>query len=252
MLVAACSSAPPGARPVTNEVPAKASEGPKFASFWKGRPQPASTPDCSDGQLEAAVQFAGTPAERASHWATLATLCNVWASTPTVTSLAGLESFATALMEAKYPNECVAVLSPIITPYADGLHVDAPDPRVEAVERLTALGERCNVAHQEARAAFAAGGFALVPEAGPAGSSCPTVVASARALTATEGPLTEEDFCCDLEAATSMQRDGWTYVRVTGGGRVCGGGTASRTLDAVYRVDKDRLVLEVDDSITWH
>jgi hypothetical protein len=72
-------------------------------------------------------------------------------------------------------------------------------------------------------------------------------------LTAAAGPLTDSGFCCGLETITTTTRDGERYLRVGGDMvRVCGGGTASESPDAIYRIAGDRLVLEADDSLLWH
>jgi len=75
-----------------------------------------------------------------------------------------------------------------------------------------------------------------------------------RRLPATEGPLVGE-FCCWLDNLETATRGGRRYLRVSSeryrDALDCTGGPAKARLDATYRVDGDRLVLEADDSVVW-
>jgi hypothetical protein len=238
-------------------VPA-APPSPAFTPFRRGR-----VPD--PGRVCTATDFATIPQrDDARAWADVVATCRL-SFKAGADHLRAYRDFARALLAASYPNECVKLLAPITTPYAGGLRVEAGDPRAKLAGEIKALAKRCELAHEQLRAVFVRPTcpgptcFTIVadprnPPRGPDEGSfgqCLTIAHRGKPLLATAGPLRDEGFCCTIEKVTLLDRDD-RFLRITGGGRVCGGGTGSESVDAVYRIAGTRLVLEVDDSIVWH
>ena len=66
------------------------------------------------------------------------------------------------------------------------------------------------------------------------------------------GPLGDEGFCCNLESIAAGILDGKTMIRVDGGGRACGGGTAVEHTQALYEWNGKSLASPLDLSIDFH
>lgn len=181
--------------------------------------------------------------------------------------MAVYRDFATALLEAGYAHDCNDVLTPFTTPYAEHVEIEPRDPRMAIDQELLDLDETCRAAHDAQRSAFAAPEcpgphcYELVedPRNPPRTAQdptsygqCVTVRRGATTLLASDGPLRDDSFCCEIDSVAVAPEAGTDYLRIRGGGRECAGGTASEEVDAIYRVDGDRLVLEVDDSLVLH
>lgn len=66
------------------------------------------------------------------------------------------------------------------------------------------------------------------------------------------GPLGDEGFCCNLESIAAGILEGKTMIRVDGGGRACGGGTAVEHTQALYEWNGKSLASPLDLSIDFH
>jgi hypothetical protein len=227
---------------------------------------------CTDRDVRALENRSfAEPRSRAHAWLELAQHCEFrWYSfEPQKLLRTGLDAYvqlATALLDAGYPHDCELVLAQVLTPYQGVLSYPQEPDTEPLVEVLEALGERCGAANERRIGQFA-------PANCPGPDPCFEITACGnrsesttdaeieetdsrgqRTLIATEGPLTDPDFCCELDTITTSLRERVRYVRFTSNGiaRVCGGGTAARILDGIYRIDGDRLVLEADSSIPLH
>lgn len=278
--VPACARSTPTPAPVPGNVAATAAVGaPLVPSFWDAHRRSSGSRRCTADDHRG-LDRRSTP--RA--WADALAACWLdWQGDdgePDPDGLAAQVAFATSLLDAGFPYDCLTELSPVITPYPSGLSSREVPAELEALaEEAMALGERCGAAADAQVAAFAAptclsddACFALVTPDDDASDAalgddedtvvCPEVeqrtAGGVRRLSAADGPLSDSSFCCGVSSITTLARGGQRYLLVQPSGedsmfiRVCGGGTASVTPAAIYRVDGDQLVLDTDRSLAWN
>jgi hypothetical protein len=249
LIVAACGS-PPRTELANHRVPEPIRD--PFRSFFAGRKDIPSIGPCDDTAYERARKH-GT----AEAWANLP--CTIGED---AAGLAATRDFAAALLAEGFPHDCVGLLSPLTTPYTGGLQSRglAADEQAVADEILD-LGGRCLAADDKAMAVFVAprcpgeACYAFGPGSGPVGEACAAITGPTGAMSAPEGPLVDVSFCCGLDQLGVFDHDGHRYLYIHSSEqfvRVCGGGTASATPEAVYRIDQGKLVLEVERTILWH
>jgi hypothetical protein len=228
----------------------------------------ASNRTCSSAELRAVLGDASAPpATRVKAWEKLATTCDVsWVDYTTgVISLDGVRArvdLARGLLDSGRPFDCRLALAELTTPYSGGLasydHDGAAQDPDSPLSEVEPLDERCAAAVDQmltdfhpatctgasAKDCFSVDGCSVEQATG----------AGRTALVASDGPLTDEDFCCGLDQAATTVRDGKRYLRVSSREitRVCSGGTAARALDAIYEVRGDHLVLVADYTIALH
>src|SRR5262249_36146683 len=144
-----------------------------------------------------------TGVDTLDQWAAVAADCSFgWELGPgDVDGLHAYRDFGTALLEAGYPHDCLTMLATLITPYAGGLGSMSLTPEQEqAAVEVLAVGEKCWQAFDSKMEMLAAPKcpsdtdcFALE---NPHGAACPVLTHDGRPLTATDGPLADNSFCC--------------------------------------------------------
>lgn len=156
----------------------------------------------------------------------------------------------------------------MVTPYSSGLAARADASGDEAEQDLatqaSALDDRCAAAFERQLADFTPATCdehrtTACFEPGDADDACGGVEEHPRrgapiTLRASSGPLVDPSFCCALDTFSVATRGRVRLLRVgtQGIARVCGGGTAARVLDAIYRIRGHRLELVADESIGLH
>ena len=256
---------PPAQPPLQHRAPLTVSERTGFASFWRDRGNPYAERRCTDADYATVSgRSAESPLARAVAWWRLSTTCHFeWSdgSDLDAASMNAYVAYGTALLDASYPQDCARLLATLTTPYPGGLMSHAVDPAHESlVDAITSLAHRCDAANEKRLADFqpvVCPGSSCFELADREKDPCPIIQQPGdppRVLLATAGPLRDSQFCCGPTTITTAMRDGVSYLRVIGDliARVCGGGTAAKQLDGIYRIAGEALVLESDDSILLH